>query len=174
VPEEPLLSLMAGRIYIRLKGRTRVGHPGGKPVSTAIFSPQQESDPLVSAQLRDNVLQRLRRTLFHRRWLTDVRSELTDSTCLSLTYAEVNEARALRVVEIMNDFRTIQLHISSHISRAQANPPDQQAYYADGQAILATHFNQGSLGLAGGISESEVQKATLQRQIYAFILSRRC
>jgi hypothetical protein len=85
----------------------------------------------------------------------------------------------------MNDFRTIQLHISSHISRAQANPPDQQSYYADGyivlrqcsadgQAILATHFNQGSLGLAGGISESEVQKATLQRWIYAFILSRRC
>lgn len=86
----------------------------------------------------------------------------------------MNEARALRVVELMNDFRTIQLHITSHISRPQAHPPNQQAYYADGyvvlrhcsaegQAILATHFNPGSLGLGGGISESEVQKATLQR-----------
>lgn len=93
---------------------------------------------------------------------------------MSLIYGTVNEARALRVVEIMNDFRTIQLHISSHISRAQAQPPEPQSYYddgyvvlrqcsAEGQAILATHFNPGSLGLFSGIGESEVQKATLQR-----------
>lgn len=74
----------------------------------------------------------------------------------------------------MNDFRTIQLHISSHISRLQGQAPDQQSYYADGyvvlrhcsaegQAILATHFNPGNLGLAGDINESEIQKATLQR-----------
>ena len=35
---------------------------------------------------------------------------------------------------------------------------------AESQAILATHFNPGSLGLQGGqVGESEVQKATLQR-----------
>ncbi len=104
----------------------------------------------------------------------DVSLDLLECTRVSLTYAAVNEARALRVVEIMNDFRTIQLHISSHISRNQAHPPDPQFYYADGyvvlrqcsaegQAILATHFNPGTLGLSGGINESEVQKATLQR-----------
>jgi len=81
----------------------------------------------------------------------------------------------MRILEIMNDFRTVQLHISSHVSRAQANPPDQVSYYLDGyvvmrqcaaeaQAILATHFNPGSLGLqAGGAGEGEAQKATMQR-----------
>ncbi|ERF73437.1 hypothetical protein EPUS_04060 [Endocarpon pusillum Z07020] len=88
----------------------------------------------------------------------------------------LNEARALRVVEIMNDFRTIQLHIASHVSRAQANPPDHQSYYTDGyvvlrqcsieaQTILASQFDPGSLGLAVSIGESEVQKASLQRII---------
>jgi len=86
-----------------------------------------------------------------------------------------NEARAMRILEIMNDFRTLQLHISSHITRTQANPPDQQSYWADGfvvlrqcaadaQAILATHYNPGSIGLQSGqVGESEVHKATLQR-----------
>lgn len=97
-----------------------------------------------------------------------------NSNCWSLMYLAVNEARALRVLEIMNDFRTIQLHILSHVSRAQAHPPNPQAYYADGyvvlrqcsaegQAILATHFNPGSMGLSGSVGESEMQKATLQR-----------
>jgi len=81
----------------------------------------------------------------------------------------------MRILEIMNDFRTLQIHISSLITRSQANPPDQQSYYLDGyvvlrqsaaesQAILATHYNPGSLGLQPGhIPETEVQKATLQR-----------
>ncbi|KAK5064552.1 hypothetical protein LTR84_000385 [Exophiala bonariae] len=88
-----------------------------------------------------------------------------------------NEARALRILEIMNDFRTLQLHISSLITRNEAHPPDQHSYYLDGyvvlrqgaaesQAILATHYNPGNLGLqAGNIPETEVQKATLQRII---------
>ena len=86
-----------------------------------------------------------------------------------------NEARALRVLEIMNDFRTVQVHITSLVTRAEASPPDQAAYYLDGyvvlrqcnaeaQAILATHYNPGSLGLEGGrVPDTELQKATLQR-----------
>ena len=87
----------------------------------------------------------------------------------------VNEARALRVLEIMNDFRTLQLHISVQLQRPQARAPDSASLYDEGyvvirhcnaesQAILATHFNPGSLGIQGGeVDESEVQKATLQR-----------
>jgi hypothetical protein len=102
-----------------------------------------------------------------------IRRSITDKALRSI----VNQARAMRILEIMNDFRTVQLHISSHVSRAQANPPDQASYYHDGyvvlrqcsaeaQAILATHFNPGSLGLqAGAASESEVQKATMQRSV---------
>lgn len=87
----------------------------------------------------------------------------------------VNEARAMRVMELMNDFRTLQIHVTSLITRSEANPPDQQSYYLDGyvvlrqcaaesQAVLAGHFNPGSIGLqAGNIPETEVQKASLQR-----------
>lgn len=87
-----------------------------------------------------------------------------------------NEARALRVLEIMNDFRTLQQHIRAQVTRTEASPPDQSAYYRDGyvilrqanadaQAILATSYNPGSLGLegAGRVPDTEVQKATLQR-----------
>jgi hypothetical protein len=75
----------------------------------------------------------------------------------------------------MNDFRTLQLHINSLITRSEASPPDQESYYLDGyvilrqcaaesQAVLAGHFNPGSLGLqAGNVPETEVQKAALQR-----------
>jgi hypothetical protein len=83
----------------------------------------------------------------------------------------------MRILEIMNDFRTVQLHISSHVTRAQANPPDQASYYHDGyvvmrqcsaeaQAILATHFNPGNLGMqAGSAGDAEVQKTTMQRSV---------
>lgn len=86
-----------------------------------------------------------------------------------------NEARAMRILEIMNDFRTLQIHIESLVHRAEASPPDRQSEYADGyvvlrqcraeaEAILATHFNPGNLGLQSSqITESEVQQATLQR-----------
>lgn len=90
-------------------------------------------------------------------------------------FSAENEARAMRILEIMNDFRTLQMHISSLITRSEAHPPDQQSYYLDGyvvlrqgaaesQAILATHYNPGNIGLqAGHVPETEVQKATLQR-----------
>jgi hypothetical protein len=81
----------------------------------------------------------------------------------------------MRVLEIMNDFRTLHHHISSIVTRSSASAPDQESYYLDGyvvlrqcaaesQAILASHYNPGNLGLqSGSVSESEVEKATLQR-----------
>jgi hypothetical protein len=83
----------------------------------------------------------------------------------------------MRILEIMNDFRTVQLHISSHVTRAQHNPPDQASYYHDGyvvmrqchaeaQAILATHFNPGNLGMqTGSGGDGEGQKTTMQRLV---------
>lgn len=78
-------------------------------------------------------------------------------------------------MEIMNDFRTLQLHISSHVTRAEANPPSRDQYYLDGyvvlrqcaaeaQAVLAGHYNPGNLGLRGGtVGQTDVDMATLQR-----------
>lgn len=114
--------------------------------------------------------------------LTDLMSDGSMSKRSSQATASANreaenEARALRVLEIMNDFRTLQVHITSLTTRAEASPPDQSAYYldgyvvlrqcsAEGQAILATHYNPGSIGIEPGqVSDSEKQKATLQRYI---------
>ena len=75
----------------------------------------------------------------------------------------------------MNDFNTLQQHIESLVNRPQSRAPDQESYYLDGyvvlrqceadsRAILATHYNPGIVGLdTGGVPETEVQKATLQR-----------
>lgn len=89
-----------------------------------------------------------------------------------------NEARALRVLEIMNDFRTLQVHITSLVTRPEAEAPDAASRYLDGyallrqcnaeaQAILATQYNPGSLGIEPGrVPDTEVQKATLQRYVF--------
>ena len=75
----------------------------------------------------------------------------------------------------MNDFRTLQHHIESLVNRSSARAPDQDSYYFDGyvvlrqcqaesQAILATHFNPGIVGLqTDHVPQTEVHKATLQR-----------
>lgn len=84
----------------------------------------------------------------------------------------------MRILEIMNDFRSLQLHIASHTTRPQANPPDRESQYLDGyvllrqcsaeaQALLAGIYNPGNLGMqAGHVPETEVHKATLQRSVY--------
>lgn len=103
-------------------------------------------------------------------------SRRSSKTPASANRESENEARALRVLEIMNDFRTLQVHITSLVSRSEASPPDQASYYLNGyallrqcnaeaQAILATNYNPGSLGLGSGgrVPDTEVQKATLQR-----------
>lgn len=78
----------------------------------------------------------------------------------------------------MNDFRTLQVHITSLVTRTGAQPTKAADQYLDGyvvlrqcsaaaQAILATHYNPGNLGIGdvGAIPETEVQKATLQRYV---------
>jgi hypothetical protein len=83
----------------------------------------------------------------------------------------------MRILEIMNDFRTLHLHISSHTTRPQSSPPDTTSYYhngyvvmrqckADAEAILAAHYNHGDFGTqVGGAGDSEVQKTTMQRSV---------
>jgi hypothetical protein len=81
----------------------------------------------------------------------------------------------MRILEIMNDFRTLQLHIESHVTRPEASPPSREQFYLDGyvvlrqsaaeaRAVLAGHFNPGPIGLPGSaVGQTEVDKATLQR-----------
>lgn len=84
-----------------------------------------------------------------------------------LTDPAVNDARAMRVAEVMNDFRTLQ-HL---ISQFQASP-DSEAYNETGyvilrqcttqaQALLSQHFDTGSLHVPS--SPGEQTKRQLQR-----------
>ncbi|RMZ84382.1 hypothetical protein DV738_g610, partial [Chaetothyriales sp. CBS 135597] len=86
-----------------------------------------------------------------------------------------NEARAMRVLEIMNDFRTVQHHLESLIARQESVAPDQESSYLNGyvllrqcetesRAVMAANFNPGAYGInTGGVPETEVHKAELQR-----------
>lgn len=91
-----------------------------------------------------------------------------------LTVYSVNDARAMRVAEIMNDFRTIQHKISQY-----RVDPSQGEYHlagygilrqchAEAQAVLATHFDPGAAQTAGGSAEQT--KRQLQRYAQESVL----
>lgn len=79
----------------------------------------------------------------------------------------------MRVLEIANDFRTLQVHINTHVTRAGASPPDQASAALDGYRLLAQArvqaqrilaYTPGSLGITpGSVPNTEVQRAQLQR-----------
>jgi hypothetical protein len=77
--------------------------------------------------------------------------------------ATVNHARAMRITEIMNDFRVLQIHISQ--IRAQPSREDAQllgyqvlrAAIAQAQAVLGQPFD-ASLPPPGGDIEQEKEQ----------------
>jgi len=82
----------------------------------------------------------------------------------SLTFWAVNEARALRVAEIMNDFRTLQIHIL----QLKTDPPENEAWeegyvlmrecIAEAQALLRSQFSvESTHGLDCGLDQDKVQ-----------------
>ena len=94
-----------------------------------------------------------------------------------LTLHKVNQFRALRVAEVMNEFRTLQ----HQISQTYANP-DPDEYYeigydvlrqcrSDAQALLSTHFDTGSLHVPGSPEEEEKQQLQQYVSHVEFFLS---
>lgn len=79
----------------------------------------------------------------------------------------VNDARALRVAEIMNDFRTLQYHISQQKTTPSSEDYHKEGYAlmrqcaAEAQTLLSSQYNPGTSQNAGGGGEKE--KAQLQR-----------
>lgn len=81
----------------------------------------------------------------------------------------VNQARAMRVAEIINDYRTLLLHISQQ----QVDAP-QEEYYADGFVILRESLASAQTLMAAnyqpcpvtGQGNAETEKAELQRYIH--------
>ncbi|KAI9861569.1 MAG: hypothetical protein M1813_005179 [Trichoglossum hirsutum] len=80
----------------------------------------------------------------------------------------MNDFRAVRIAEIMNDFRTLQYYIS----QTKANPTRPEDYYeegyvvlrqciSDGQAVLSSNFNASDSTASSASGERE--KAQLQR-----------
>lgn len=81
----------------------------------------------------------------------------------------LNEARALRVAEILNDYRTLLVHISQQDVPVPAEDCWEQGYVvireslAAAQALMASNYTP-SIPPAGG-SDAETEKAELQRVI---------
>jgi hypothetical protein len=79
----------------------------------------------------------------------------------------VNEARAMRVAEIMNDFRNLQ----HYIAQIKANPSPEEYYEegyailrqcaADAQAVLTAHYDSGLLQVP--TNNGECERLQLQR-----------
>lgn len=81
----------------------------------------------------------------------------------------VNEARALRVVEIINDFRTLQIHIPQLKSEPPGGAEREEGYIvmsqciAEAQQLLAAQFSPESAQHLSGNGEGE--KIQLQRYV---------
>lgn len=94
---------------------------------------------------------------------------------LMINREAVNEARAVRVAELMNDYRTLLLHISQQY--VAVSPED---YHEEGFAVLRECHNaaQGLLSAnyqpcpVSGHGNIETQKAELQR--YLLTLDLQC
>lgn len=84
-----------------------------------------------------------------------------------LTTAAVNDARAMRIAEVMNDFCNIQHSISEYQIAIPASAYHEVGYgilrqcHAEAQAVLSTHFDPGSLAVPS--SPGEQTKRHLQR-----------
>lgn len=84
-----------------------------------------------------------------------------------LTKIIVNQARALRVAEIINDYRTLLVHISQQNVPAPAADYWEDGYkiirecLAEAQALMSSNY-MPSIPAAGGSNE-EAEKVQLQR-----------
>lgn len=80
----------------------------------------------------------------------------------------VNEARAMRVAEIINDYRTLLVHISQ-----QRVNPSQEEYWEEGFVVLRKSLDDAQALMSAnyepcpvpGQGNLETQKAELQRYI---------
>ncbi|KAI9684449.1 MAG: hypothetical protein M1829_002259 [Trizodia sp. TS-e1964] len=80
----------------------------------------------------------------------------------------LNERRAIRVAELMNDFRTLQLHLAQPKAQATSSEDYHEEGYAilrqcsaDARAVLAAHF---AIGVPSGqTTDEEREKLELQR-----------
>lgn len=81
----------------------------------------------------------------------------------------VNQARALRVAEIINDYRTLLLHVPQQ--DVEASPEDywEEGYVvireclAAAQALLASNYTPGTV--SGLANSDEVEKVQLQQYV---------
>ncbi|GAB1207474.1 hypothetical protein APSETT445_006194 [Aspergillus pseudonomiae] len=85
-----------------------------------------------------------------------------------VTLQQVNGARALRVAELINDYRTLLMHIARHTVQTPADDYHEEAYkelragLAAAQALISANYNPIVAPIQ---SNTETEKAELQRTI---------
>lgn len=79
----------------------------------------------------------------------------------------VNDARAVRVAELINDYRTLQLHISQQRMEVPAQEQHEEGFTVmrecldAAQRLLSSQYNLASIQNQG--ADDEAQKVQLQR-----------
>jgi hypothetical protein len=79
----------------------------------------------------------------------------------------VNDARAVRVAELMNDYRTLQIHIQQQTMQIPSEEQGREGYkvmkecMVAAQRLLSSNYNISSLQSQSG--DAEAQKAQLRR-----------
>lgn len=79
----------------------------------------------------------------------------------------VNDARAMRIAELMNDYRTLQLHISQQLASVVMGNPQEMGYSilsqsaAAAQCLLASGFSTTPIEDQG--SDPEMERAHLRQ-----------
>jgi hypothetical protein len=83
----------------------------------------------------------------------------------------VNDARAMRIAELINDYRTLQLHISQQLSSVATGDVQQEGFRilaqssTAAQRLLAAGF--ASMPIEDQGSNPEMEKAQLRQYVYA-------
>ena len=86
----------------------------------------------------------------------------------------MNDARAMRVAELINDYRTLQLHISQQLASVSMGNTQQEGYRvlaqssASAQRLLAAGFT--SMPIEDQGSDPEMEKAQLRQCVFFSLL----
>lgn len=76
--------------------------------------------------------------------------------------SQKNDARALRVAELMNDYRTLQIHISEQTTNLPCEATEQEGYRVlvesrvVAQTLLGNNYSLEAIPNCGGDEEAQV------------------
>lgn len=78
--------------------------------------------------------------------------------------SQKNDARALRVAELMNDYRTLQIHISEQTTNLPCAATEQEGYRVLVECRVVAQTLLGKVAIPNWVGDKEAQVAAQLRQ----------